>query len=113
MISVYIVWGSTYLAIRFAVATMPPFLMAGVRFVIAGAILYAWMRLRGTPAPTRMQWRATAIVVVPTMNSFVILTPLVIQYFTFGTVLHSLQYLGVLVVIAGVVRMTTGSSGSD
>ena len=41
---------------------MPPFLMAGVRFVIAGAILYAWMRLRGTPAPTRMQWRATAIV---------------------------------------------------
>ena len=60
--AVYSIWGSTYLAMRFAVQTMPPFLMAGVRFVIAGAILYAWMRLRGTPAPTRLQWRATAIV---------------------------------------------------
>jgi drug/metabolite transporter (DMT)-like permease len=60
--AVYSIWGSTYLAIRFAVQTMPPFLMAGTRFVIAGAILYAWMRLRGTPAPTRGQWRATAII---------------------------------------------------
>ncbi len=60
--AVYSIWGSTYLAIRFAVQTMPPFLMAGTRFVIAGALLYAWMRLRGTPAPTRSQWRATAII---------------------------------------------------
>ena len=60
--AVYSIWGSTYLAIRFAVQTIPPFLMAGTRFVIAGALLYAWLRLRGTPAPTRSQWRATAIV---------------------------------------------------
>ena len=60
--AVYSIWGSTYLAIRFAVQTMPPFLMAGTRFVIAGVILFAWMRLRGTPAPTRRQWRATAII---------------------------------------------------
>ena len=60
--AVYSVWGSTYLAIHFAVETLPPFLMAGVRFVIAGGILFAWMRMRGTPAPTRTQWRATAIV---------------------------------------------------
>ncbi len=60
--AVYIIWGSTYLAIRFAVETVPPFLMAGTRFVIAGAILYAWMRMRGTPAPTRIQWRTAAII---------------------------------------------------
>jgi drug/metabolite transporter (DMT)-like permease len=60
--AVYSIWGSTYLAIHFAVETLPPFLMAGVRFVIAGAILFAWMRTRGSPAPTRIQWRATAIV---------------------------------------------------
>ena len=49
--TVYIVWGSTYLAIRFAIETLPPFLMAGVRFVIAGALLYWWARRRGAPAP--------------------------------------------------------------
>jgi len=62
MLSIYIVWGSTYLAIRFAVETIPPFLMAGVRNFIAGVILYAFMRLRGTPAPTRLNWRSAAVV---------------------------------------------------
>lgn len=62
MIAVYIVWGSTYLAIRYAVETMPPFLMAGVRFLVAGGILYGLMRLRGEPAPIRREWRSAAIV---------------------------------------------------
>lgn len=60
--AVYIIWGSTYLAIRFAIATMPPFLMAGVRFLIAGAILYIVMRLRGAERPKLIHWRSTAIV---------------------------------------------------
>jgi len=60
--AVYVIWGSTYLAIRFAIETMPPLLMAGVRFVFAGTLLYTWSRSRGTPAPTRAQWRAAAIV---------------------------------------------------
>ena len=59
--AVYLVWGSTYLFIRFAVETLPPFVMAGVRFAVAGAILYLWARLRGTPAPTRAEARAAAI----------------------------------------------------
>src|SRR5213594_4076418 len=46
-LSIYTIWGSTYLAIRFAVETFPPFLMAAVRFLIAGGVLYAWTRLRG------------------------------------------------------------------
>jgi len=62
MAAVYIVWGSTYLAIRFAVESMPPFLMAGVRFLIAGSVLYAFRRLRGDPPPTRLEWRSAAIV---------------------------------------------------
>ena len=51
--AVYVIWGSTYLAIRFAIETVPPFLMAGVRYLTAGALLYAWSRLRGAPRPTR------------------------------------------------------------
>jgi drug/metabolite transporter (DMT)-like permease len=62
MLAVYIVWGSTYLAIRFAVETMPPFLMAAVRFLIPGLLLYAWQRRAGAPRPTRIEWRSAAIV---------------------------------------------------
>jgi drug/metabolite transporter (DMT)-like permease len=60
--ALYVVWGSTYLAIRFAIETMPPFTMAGVRFLAAGAILYAWSRARGAAAPTGPQWRTAAVV---------------------------------------------------
>ena len=62
LLALYIVWGSTYLAIRFAVETIPPFLMAGTRFLVSGLILYGWRRLAGDPAPTRRQWRSTIIV---------------------------------------------------
>jgi drug/metabolite transporter (DMT)-like permease len=58
---VYVIWGSTYLAIRSVIETLPPFLMAGTRFLVAGAILYAWFRLRGTPAPERRHWKAALI----------------------------------------------------
>ncbi len=61
-LSIYTIWGSTYLAIRFAVETFPPFLMAAVRFLIAGGVLYAWMCLRGAPRPTRANWKAATIV---------------------------------------------------
>jgi drug/metabolite transporter (DMT)-like permease len=61
LLTVYIVWGSTYLAIRLAVASIPPFWMAATRFLVAGTFLYAWARLSGAPRPTRSEWRATAI----------------------------------------------------
>lgn len=60
--SVYFFWGSTYLAIRYAVETLPPFLMAGGRFLISGVMLYAWTRLRGTPRPERRQWLPASVV---------------------------------------------------
>lgn len=62
LIAIYIVWGSTYLAIRFVVETMPPFLAAGLRFLVAGSTLYAFQRLRGVKAPLRIEWRSAAIV---------------------------------------------------
>jgi drug/metabolite transporter (DMT)-like permease len=60
--AVYVIWGSTYLAIRFAVETLPPFLMAAARFLVAGAMLYGLRRAQGFPRPTGAQWRAATIV---------------------------------------------------
>jgi len=59
---VYIFWGSTFLGIRFAVATLPPLLMAGARFIAAGIILYAWSLRRGAPPPTVAQWGGAALI---------------------------------------------------
>lgn len=60
--AIYTVWGSTYLAIRFGVESIPPFLMAAMRFIIAGLIMYPWARLRGAQPPTRIEWRSAAII---------------------------------------------------
>jgi len=59
--AVYLIWGSTYLAIRYAVDSLPPFLMAGSRFFVAGIILFAWMRWRRTPWPRGIEWRDATI----------------------------------------------------
>jgi drug/metabolite transporter (DMT)-like permease len=59
---VYVVWGSTYLAIRFAIETLPGFTMAGLRFLVAGGLLYTWGRFRGGAPPERAHWRPTALI---------------------------------------------------
>jgi drug/metabolite transporter (DMT)-like permease len=63
--AIYVLWGSTYLAIRLAVETLPPFLMAGTRFLAAGALLYAVASRRGAPNPSPRQWRNAAVASVP------------------------------------------------
>ncbi len=60
--AIYIIWGSTYLGLRFVVETMPPFLTSGIRFLTAGSILFAWSWFRDEERPTRLHWRNTAIV---------------------------------------------------
>jgi drug/metabolite transporter (DMT)-like permease len=60
--AIYVIWGSTYLAIRVAVETMPPFLMAAARFLIAGSILLGVLKLRGANWPTRRQWIANTVI---------------------------------------------------
>jgi drug/metabolite transporter (DMT)-like permease len=61
LVSVYVIWGSTYLGIRIGLTGFPPFVLAGLRFLVAGAAMYAWLRLRGVKPPTRRQWRNAAI----------------------------------------------------
>ncbi|MFA7240919.1 MAG: drug/metabolite exporter YedA [Sulfuricellaceae bacterium] len=62
LLALYLVWGSTYLAMRFAIEGFPPFMMAGIRFVIAGGLFMAFLRLRGAPWPSRPQWRSAFLV---------------------------------------------------
>ncbi len=62
LVTVYIVWGITYLGIRFAIETMPPFFMTGTKFLIAGALFYGFSRIKGAPPPTGKEWREAAVV---------------------------------------------------
>lgn len=60
--AVYLIWGSTYLAIRFTVETAPPFISAAARFIISGGFLYTWRRGAGDPRPSRLEWRNASII---------------------------------------------------
>lgn len=60
LFALYVIWGSTYLGIRFALESYPPFLLAGVRFLGAGTLLYGFLRWRGMASPSRHQWRNAA-----------------------------------------------------
>ena len=60
--AIYVLWGATFLAIRIAVLEVPPFFSSGVRFFVAGALLYVFMRLRGQPSPSAAEWRAIATI---------------------------------------------------
>src|SRR5437016_10009027 len=61
---VYLVWGSTFLAIRVGVTEVPPFLLAAMRFLLAGIILYIWMRAKGTASPSRREWASATLLAV-------------------------------------------------
>jgi len=59
--AIYLIWGSTYLGIRYAVETIPPLLMMGIRHFTAGLLVFIWARRQGDPAPTRLQWGYAAV----------------------------------------------------
>jgi len=61
---IYFVWGSTFLAIRVGVREVPPFLLAGMRFLVAGLVLYLWMRAKGTRSPSLREWGAASLVAI-------------------------------------------------
>ncbi len=96
-IAIYFLWGATYLAIRVAVLEIPPFFTAGVRFLTAGALLYAFMRLGGQPGPSAAQWRSIAVIA---LCMFVA---------TYGAVFWAEQYVpsGVTAVIEATLPITT------
>ena len=62
LLALYTTWSTTYLAIKFALESFPPFLMAGLRYSLVGIVLFAYLRLRGHPAPDRRQWMGTTAV---------------------------------------------------
>jgi drug/metabolite transporter (DMT)-like permease len=61
---IYFVWGSTFLAIRVGVHEVPPFLLAGMRFFIAGAVLYLWMVGKGVPSPSKAEWGSAVLLAI-------------------------------------------------
>jgi len=60
--AVYVIWGSTYFAIKEAITALPPFIMAGSRFLVAGAVLYTWLRMRGVARPRLVHWRSALVI---------------------------------------------------
>jgi drug/metabolite transporter (DMT)-like permease len=90
LLAVWVIWGSTYLAIKLALGTLPPFGMAATRFLAAGAILYGLLRARGAPRPSTPQWRnaaAIGLLMLAVANGAVV--------FAQGRISSSLAALGV------------------
>jgi drug/metabolite transporter (DMT)-like permease len=95
--AIYLLWGATFLAIRIAVLELPPLFTAGVRFLTAGALLYAFMRLRGQPAPAGGEWRSIGV------------TALCMFVATYGALFWAEQYVpsGLTSVIEATLPITT------
>jgi drug/metabolite transporter (DMT)-like permease len=127
----YFIWGSTYLAIRFGIESFPPFLMAGMRFTIAGVILYGVMRYLGSPNPTKKQWLSAAVVgillpalgngtvcyVQQTVSSSVAAlsiatAPIWMAIFSsiWGHEISNREWLGIAVGFAGIVLLNVGGT---
>jgi drug/metabolite transporter (DMT)-like permease len=127
----YFIWGSTYLAIYFGVASFPPFLLAGTRFVIAGVILYSVMRWMGAPHPTWRQWGGASIVglLLPAMGNGTVCyvqqtvsssvaalaiatAPIWIAIFSafWGHKITKQEWLGIMVGFIGIVLLNTNGT---
>jgi drug/metabolite transporter (DMT)-like permease len=129
--AVYLLWGSTYLAIRFALPGYPPFLLGAIRMFLAGALMFAVLRARGATPPTRRQWRTLAVLsifMVLLSNGFVNLAetqvgsglaaiavasmPLFAGVFSMLRGRHPsrIEWLGLVVGFAGVLWLNAGSA---
>jgi drug/metabolite transporter (DMT)-like permease len=126
----WLVWGSTYLAIKFALVSFPPFFQMGTRFVFAGALLMAWMRWRGAPWPDARQWRNALVVGTLMLGggmggtayaevtvgsglvvAFIAVVPLMIAALNrlYGVKPGRLELAGIGVGLAGVLMLTQGA----
>ncbi len=126
----WLVWGSTYLAIKFALVSFPPFFQMGTRFLLAGALLMAWMRWRGAPWPDRTQWRSALLVGTLMLGggmggtayaetsvgsglvvAFIAVSPLMLAVLNrlWGVVPSRLEIAGILVGLAGVLMLAQGA----
>jgi len=127
----WLVWGSTYLAIKFALLSFPPFFQMGTRFLFAGVVLMAWMRWRGAAWPSRTQWRNALIVGTLMLGggmggtayaevsvgsglvvAFIAVVPLMIAALNrlYGVKPAGLELAGIVVGLAGVLMLTQGAA---
>ena len=126
----WIIWGSTYLAIKFALLSFPPFFQMGTRFLVAGAVLMAWMRWRGAPWPGARQWRNALVVGTLMLGggmggtayaevsvgsglvvAFIAVVPLMIAALNllWGVRPRALESAGIVVGLCGVLLLTQGA----
>lgn len=134
LLSVYVIWGSTYYGIAIVVRTLPAILMAGARFMVAGGVLYAALRLKGVKAPTSTEWRSallTGALLFGGGNGFVVLaertvpsgltsiviasTPIVavVMSLAWGDRPRALEWLGVTLGLTAVAWLCTEGSVAD
>ncbi|MFT3955303.1 MAG: EamA family transporter [Piscinibacter sp.] len=126
----WLIWGSTYLAIKFALLSFPPFFQMGTRFLAAGALLMVWMRWRGAAWPSGLQWRNALIVGTLMLGggmggtavaetsvgsglvvAFIAVVPLMIAALNliWGVKPGRLELAGIVVGLAGVLMLTQGA----
>lgn len=130
--ALYFIWGSTYLAISIGVASWPPMLMAGCRFVIAGALLFGWMLWRGAPLPSFRQWLSAGVIGILLLSfgnggvtvaehwgvasGVAALAVATVPLFTlvfgrlFGNTTTALEWAGIALGLAGIVLLNLGSN---
>jgi drug/metabolite transporter (DMT)-like permease len=127
----WIIWGSTYLAIKFALVSFPPFYQMGSRFFVAGALLFVWLLLRGRRLPTLLEWRNAAIIgallMVTGMGftayseqtvasglivAYIAIIPIIVTAMSlpFGIKPTRLELVGMLVGVAGVLMLVSGEA---
>lgn len=131
LLSTYFIWGTTYLAIRFGIESFPPFMLAGVRFAIAGLLMYGILRAKGIANPTISQWRGAALIgilmpalgngtvcyVQQTVSSSVAAlsiatVPIWMAIFSvwWGHRIAKQEWLGIIIGLLGIVLLNVGGS---
>ncbi len=129
----WVIWGSTYLAIKFALESFPPFYQMGSRFMVAGLLLIVWLKLRGRALPTLLEWRNAAIIgtllLVSGMGltayseqtvasglivAYIAIIPIIVTIMNlpFGVRPSRLELVGMLVGVAGVLLLVQGRAFS-
>jgi len=127
----WIIWGSTYLAIKFALVSFPPFYQMGSRFLVAGVLLFMWLLLRGRRLPTLLEWRNAAIIgallMVTGMGftayseqtvasglivAYIAIIPIIVTAMSlpFGVRPTRLELVGMLIGVAGVLMLVSGEA---
>lgn len=133
LLTVYIVWGSTYFAIHVALNSFPPLLLMGTRFIMAGVLLFSWKKWRGVANPTFSEWRAAGIIGMLMLGGgmgltavgqqyissgltavFIACSPMILSFCTgfFGDWPNRREWLGILIGFAGAILLAAGGEFS-